>query len=62
MAVPGELWGELIAKEYSKKNDFYNTEVGFLNELKRRGFEVDLDPNVHYKHEDIYRFLKDGKK
>jgi len=62
MAVPGDKWGNLIAEEYSKLNDFYNTEIGFLNELHKRGFNVDLDPNSHYKHEDIYRYFKDGKK
>ena len=62
MAVPGEYWGTIIAQWYSKQNDFWNTDVGFVQELKKRGFNVDLDPNTKYQYEDIYRFLKDGKK
>jgi len=61
MAVPGELWGQLIAEEYCKLNDFYNTDVGFLNELRKRGFNTDLTSGS-YKHEHLYRFMNDGKK
>eukprot|EP00347_Sterkiella_histriomuscorum_P016089 403354533 len=55
--VRGEDFGELIARWYTQKEDLWNTDVGFYEELNQRGF----DPAT-FRHGDKYRFLKDGKR
>lgn len=46
----------MIALWYTQKEDLWNTDVGFYDELRQRGF----DPET-FRHGDKYRFLKDGK-
>lgn len=57
MGVRGEDFAEYIARWYSTKDNIWNTDVGFYEELKQRGF----DPET-FRHGDKYRFLKDGKR
>jgi hypothetical protein len=54
--VRGEDFAELIAYWYTQKTDLWNTDVGFYEEAKSRGF----DPNT-FKHGHKYRYLRDGK-
>lgn len=53
----GEDFGTVIALWYTKREDLWNNDIGFYEELKTRGFNFDS-----FKHVDSYRYMKDGKK
>jgi hypothetical protein len=55
--VRGEDFAALIAFWYTQKDNLWNTDVGFHEELKSRGFDCKT-----FKHKDLYRFMKDGEK
>lgn len=54
--VRGEDFASLIALWYTSKENLWNTDVGFWEELEQRGFKKD------FKHKDLYRYFKDGEK
>lgn len=53
----GEDFAAIIAAWYSKRENLWNDDVGFYDELRTRGF----DPAT-FRHADKFRYLKDGKR
>lgn len=45
----------MFGEWYSTKENIWNTNIGFYDELKTRGFDK------NFKHGDKYRYYRDGK-
>lgn len=57
MGVRGEDFPEVIADWYTQREDLWNTDVGFYDELRTRGF----DPAT-FRHKDKFRYLNNGQR
>jgi Lipoxygenase len=57
MGIPGNIWPKMIAEWYTTKHNLWDS-VGFEEDLKERGFDLEKDKAFIDEH---YRYAKDGK-
>jgi hypothetical protein len=55
MGIRGEDFVEVIARWYTWKTNLWETEIGYYEDLKTRGFDPDT-----FKYRKMYRYLNDG--
>ncbi|CDW77802.1 allene oxide synthase 8r-lipoxygenase fusion protein [Stylonychia lemnae] len=53
--VPGNQFPLVFGEWFQQKDNIWNTNVGFYDELRQRGFDQ------NFKHGDKYRYFRDGK-
>jgi hypothetical protein len=53
--IAGKNFPYVFGKWYTEKEDLWNTNVGFYDDLRTRGFDE------NFKHGNKYRLFRDGK-